>query len=306
MWPRWMSGAVGSSPSLTRSGRPSRASLRSLEAPAGRQSTALRARNAAAVGAGRPSGANARVSSRRLASGLAVAARAVPRHAARRARRAVAPTRLDIAPDGTPHERRRVTRRHRRRPRRRRASAAAQRPADSPAEPRRDASEAAQLRAAAAAGPARRCSPRVSTVFGMMMAVASDLPDLESRADRAQLDALDRNGQRARRADRQPAAASSCNSTDIAPVDEARDHRDRGPALLRERRRRPARHRPRALSRTSSSGGPSRAARRSPSSSSRTRSRRRTSARCSRRCARRRSPTTSRASGPRRRSSRST
>ena len=48
----------------------------------------------------------------------------------------------------------------------------------------------------------------------------------------------------------------------------------------------------------------SRAARRSRSSSSRTRRRRRTGARCSRRCARRRSPTTSRASGPSRRSSR--
>ena len=41
MWPRWRSGAVGSSPSLTRSGRP--AASRSASAPAGRQSTALRA-----------------------------------------------------------------------------------------------------------------------------------------------------------------------------------------------------------------------------------------------------------------------
>src|SRR3954452_18458234 len=46
-----MSGAVGSSPSLTRSGRPSRAAVASLasSAPAGRLSTALRARNAASV-----------------------------------------------------------------------------------------------------------------------------------------------------------------------------------------------------------------------------------------------------------------
>src|SRR4051794_2804911 len=45
VWPRWTSGAVGSRPSFTRSGRPS-ASLRS-SAPAGRQSTASRARKAA-------------------------------------------------------------------------------------------------------------------------------------------------------------------------------------------------------------------------------------------------------------------
>ena len=47
---------------------------------------------------------------------------------------------------------------------------------------------------------------------------------------------------------------------------------DRGPALLRELGRRPARHRPRVRRRTSSAAAPRRAARRSPSSSSRTRS----------------------------------
>src|SRR5918998_95215 len=44
VWPRWTSAAVGSRPSLTRSGRSS-ASRRS-SAPAGRHSTALRARGA--------------------------------------------------------------------------------------------------------------------------------------------------------------------------------------------------------------------------------------------------------------------
>ena len=46
VWPRWMSGAVGSIPSFTRSGRPS-PSWRS-SAPSGRQSTAFRARKRAA------------------------------------------------------------------------------------------------------------------------------------------------------------------------------------------------------------------------------------------------------------------
>ncbi len=56
-----------------------------------------------------------------------------------------------------------------------------------------------------------------------------------------------------------------------------RDHLDRGPALLRELRRRHPRHRPRALSQdVAEAQVASRAARRSPSSSSRTRWRRRT------------------------------
>ena len=93
---------------------------------------------------------------------------------------------------------------------------------------------------------------------------------------------------------------------DISPVHAQRDHRDRGPALLRELRRRPARHRPRVRPGRRPAARRRRAARRSPSSSSRTRCRPRPSARSSRSCARRRSPTTSRASGPRARSSPST
>ena len=69
-WPRWMSGAVGSMPSFTRSGRPSSAACSSFSAsaPSGSESTALRARNAgggARFGSGvRASGANARLSPR--------------------------------------------------------------------------------------------------------------------------------------------------------------------------------------------------------------------------------------------------
>ena len=55
-----------------------------------------------------------------------------------------------------------------------------------------------------------------------------------------------------------------------------RDHRHRGPALLRELRRRPPRHRPRAVQDVVAAQGGRRAARRSPSSSSRTRCARRT------------------------------
>src|SRR3954451_1337853 len=50
VWPRWMSGAVGSIPSLTRSGRPS-ASCRS-RAPSGSASTAFRSRKRASEASG--------------------------------------------------------------------------------------------------------------------------------------------------------------------------------------------------------------------------------------------------------------
>src|SRR3954447_4213658 len=55
VWPRWRSGAVGSRPSFTRSGRPS--ARRASRAPSGLHSTALRARNSAGLAIG----ANARV-----------------------------------------------------------------------------------------------------------------------------------------------------------------------------------------------------------------------------------------------------
>src|SRR6202046_1133614 len=49
-WPRWMSGAVGSMPSFTRSGRPTEAACESFSArtPEGRESTAFALKGAAA------------------------------------------------------------------------------------------------------------------------------------------------------------------------------------------------------------------------------------------------------------------
>ena len=127
-------------------------------------------------------------------------------------------------------------------------------------------------------------------------------------ATAAQLDDLRRRQRQDRQlgdADRQPEPHPAHDERDLAEH-QARGHRDRGPALLRAHGRRLPRHRPRPLPGRASSRAPPRAARRSPSSSSRTRSRPRATARSSRSCARRRWPTTSRASGPRRRSSRST
>ena len=139
------------------------------------------------------------------------------------------------------------------------------------------------------------------------MAVASDLPQLENRAEfkpRAEL-AAHRRPRRLPRDARRPGPDHHPDARHRAR-DAARDHRDRGPALLREPGRRPARHGARAVAGRHEPAPRSRAARRSRSSSSRTRPAPRTTARCSRRCARPRSPTTSRASGPRRRSSPST
>ena len=148
----------------------------------------------------------------------------------------------------------------------------------------------------------------VSTLFGMMMAVASDLPDLENRKeyqDARNSVLIDSQGQ--------TLGVLTNNQSrvlvryqDISPYMTQRDHRHRGPPLLRELGRRRPRHRPRARRRTCSAARRSRAARPSPSSSSRTRCARSRTARSSRRCARPRWPTTSRASGPRARSSPST
>ena len=85
----------------------------------------------------------------------------------------------------------------------------------------------------------------VSTVFGMMMAVASDLPELELERRRATRIIYDGNG-RDSASSTATRSGSSCARADRAR-DEARDHRDRGPALLHQRGRRPARHRPRPL-----------------------------------------------------------
>src|SRR5215213_1186202 len=122
MWPRCTSGAVGSSPSFTRSGRPS-ASLRP-SSPEGRQSTALRARNSAsATGSGMAD--NARTGAVR------------PRPRLKKLRLTLILAGLSII-------------------------------------------------------------ALLSTAFGMMMAVAADLPDIENRAEfqRARNSVLyDRNGQ---------------------------------------------------------------------------------------------------------------
>ncbi len=147
----------------------------------------------------------------------------------------------------------------------------------------------------------------VSTAFGMMMAVASDLPQLENQTEfkPSQNSVLvDVRGQYlATLADQGriivPAKDIALNMQHaIIAIEDERfyendgvDLRGIGRALV---------HRPHERA------APPRAARRSRSSSSRTRPRRRTSARCSRRSARRRSPTTSRASGPSARSSPST
>ena len=196
------------------------------------QSTALRVRKAASP-AGSAIAAPMLDSTRRRGLRRRVAARAS-------GRRTVA------AAAAPPHERRRApsitpliavaSRRRRRRP-----------------------AAAARQEAAAAADPRRRSAllALVSTVFGMMMAVASDLPDLENRAEfqrRAELGrCYDVARPAARRPDRQPEPRSSIAYDEISPIMQQRGHRDRGPALLPEPRRRPARHRPRASSRTSSS-----------------------------------------------------
>ena len=148
----------------------------------------------------------------------------------------------------------------------------------------------------------------VSWIFGIMMAVAQDLPALENREQYKHAEnsvVYDAYGQKL--------ATLTNNEGRILiqlrrdrPGDEGGRGRDRGPALLRAQRRRLPGHRPRRLAGRHLGLRPSREPRRSPSSSSRTRSRPRTAGPCSRSSARPRSPTTSRSSGPRTRSSPST
>ncbi len=99
----------------------------------------------------------------------------------------------------------------------------------------------------------------ISTVFGMLMAVASDLPSLESRAqyDRAENSVLyaddfgcqdlenDRRVPADREADRQPEPHPRGRGRDLAEREERGD-RDRGPPLLRPQGRGLHGHRPRA------------------------------------------------------------
>ena len=118
------------------------------------------------------------------------------------------------------------------------ASARWRRAAGGRARPRPQAARARCCSSASA------CWPRVSTVFGMMMAVASDLPKLEA-PDAPQLGrSSTHDGHQIGDADRQRAADLPHRGPDRAG-DEARDHRDRGPPLLHQRGRRPARHRAR-------------------------------------------------------------
>ena len=148
----------------------------------------------------------------------------------------------------------------------------------------------------------------VSWIFGIMMAVAQDLPSLENRQQYLEAensvvyDAY--NNKLATLTNNQ--GRILLDSDGDRPGDEGGRGRDRGPALLRAQRRRLPGHRPRRLAGRVTRARRSRAPRRSPSSSSRTRSPPRTAGPCSRSCARRRSPTTSSANGPRTRSSPST
>src|SRR5919197_1352152 len=159
VWPRWMSGAVGSRPSLARSGRPSAAAVASLRSspPAGSASAALRLRNAASS-AGLAIRPNARlprpdetgrrcpgVLGARLLSG---ARRAHGRRALRRMSDAddsnITPLFPGAPAGGRPHLK--------------------------------------KLRLLVVLVPLAILA-LVSTLFGMMMSVASDLPNLENRKE---------------------------------------------------------------------------------------------------------------------------
>ena len=164
-----------------------------------------------------------------------------------------------------PHPRRRPAAAPRPAPRRRGRAGRGRRGASSPS------TAAAGPHRAAAPSPSSsgcgcwRCSPAsallaaVSTVFGMMMAVASDLPEIDvlDVATR-QSTIVDRNG-------RELGVLTGNENRLLVALDadragdEARDRLHRGPPLLHELRRRPARHRPRAVAgRRRPPGGPGR------------------------------------------------
>ena len=140
----------------------------------------------------------------------------------------------------------------------------------------------------------------LSFTFGLVRAVASEIPTLDPAAQHADVDTVvyASNGKtRARRASRRReprARRHRGHRADHA----AGDRLGRGSALLRAQRRRRARHRARALGRTSASRASSRVARRSRSSSSRTRTSA-TSRRSRARSARPRSPGSSSSAGAR-------
>ena len=147
----------------------------------------------------------------------------------------------------------------------------------------------------------------VSWIFGIMMAVAQDLPELESREQYKRAEnsiVYDAYGQKLATLTNNQGRVF-VNSAQIAPVmkeavvaiEDQRFYEHSGVDFQGIAR---------AVWQDVTSAPPSRAPRRSPSSSSRTRWPPRTAGPCSRSSARRRSPTTSSASGPRTRSSRST
>ena len=128
--------------------------------------------------------------------------------------------------------------------------------------------------------------------FGLVRAVASEIPQLDPSAQHAQVDGViyasnGRSVLAVLRGDESRVLLSDIGdvSRDHAPGDRL----GRGPALLRAQRRRHPRHPPRRSGRTSARRRSSRAAPRSRSSSSRTRTSA-TRGRSRGRCARRRSP----------------
>src|SRR3954452_20433287 len=150
--PRWMSAAVGSRPSLARSRRPSRSASSSLASrpPSGSASTALRVRNAA------PSARSERISPNASVVGRRRAAAVVVRRHPLRGRRPFIRRMSDAngSDNVTPLF-------------------------EQPPSPR---PRVRKLRLAVVLVPLTLLA-LVSTVFGMMMAVASDLPALENRKE---------------------------------------------------------------------------------------------------------------------------
>ena len=216
VWPRWRSGAVGSRPSLTRSGRPS--ARRCLQSALGQAVDGVAGSElAAGAGAGsiRPNARLPRLAGRSpppLAAAHGPSADSTgagtrhpsmtrsrahqhdPPEAGRRQRRPTAPPRVEHAP-----------------------ATAARLGAPSRRAEARQAQEAARsLLVLVGLGHARR---RSRPLFGMMMAVASDLPDARGRRRAQQLACIvDANGAPLGAPDRQPAPDLARLGAEIAPV----------------------------------------------------------------------------------------
>ena len=140
----------------------------------------------------------------------------------------------------------------------------------------------------------------VSWIFGIMMAVAQDLPQLENREQYKHAEnsvVYDAYGSKLATLTNNQGRILVKSEPDLAGDEGGRRSRSRTSASTSTAAS-TSRASPAPSGRTSRPARRPRAPRRSPSSSSRTRSPRRTAAPCSRSCARRRSPTTSSASGP--------